>query len=118
MCLEEIFNKYKDSFVFNPLDKTINFTKRRATDYKLNRNVMLPGPLDNDKELEFELRRSGYMKAFDDYQEEESMQEHMDSNIRAVLRKEKKKKHIHKRKKKERRDPLNLKSSEIKLSRT
>ena len=43
------------------------------------------------------------------------MQEHMNKNIRAGLRKEKKKKkHIHKRKNKERRDLLNLKSSEIK----
>ena len=35
---------------------------------------MLPGPLDNDKELECEIRRSSYMKAFDEYQEEEDIQ--------------------------------------------
>ena len=35
--------------------------------------MILPGPIHNDQELECELRRSGYMKAFESYEEEEDM---------------------------------------------
>ena len=144
MNLEEIFNKCKDRFIYNPLEKTINFSRRRATDYKLNRNVMLPGPLDNDKELECEIRRSSYMKAFDEYQEEEDIQgmnifsgkkrlrsrvhtdlktgqkfnKFIDTDKTDSLMGQKKKRGLMKEKqwtkKKKMRDPINLKASEIK----
>ena len=71
MNLEEIFEKCRDRLIFDPLVNRIDFSKRRATDYKLNRSVILPAPLDNDKELECELRRKGYMAAFDEYIEED-----------------------------------------------
>ena len=50
--------------------KTIDFTKRKPTDYKLNRNIILPRPLQPDLELQCELRRRNYIKAFEDYEAE------------------------------------------------
>ena len=35
--------------------------------YKLNKNIKLPKPMSSNKELQCELRRTSYMKAFDSY---------------------------------------------------
>ena len=50
--LAELFNECKNRYVFNPVEKSIDFSGRRATDYKMNRNVHLPKPTDNDRELQ------------------------------------------------------------------
>ena len=60
----------KERFIYNPVGNYIDFTARRATDYKLNRNVNLPKPMNSEKELQCELRRSSYLKAFNDYRSE------------------------------------------------
>ena len=63
----KLFMKCKDRFIYNPVSNHIDFTTRRATDYKLNRNVNLPKPMDSEKELQCELRRTSYLKAFNTY---------------------------------------------------
>ena len=68
--LAELFSECKDRYVHNPVDNCIDFTTRRATDYKLNRNVHLPKPMSSEKELQCELRRSTFIKAFEAYQSE------------------------------------------------
>ena len=66
--LSQLFNSCRERFVFDPIRKCIDFTTRRSTDYKLNKNVILPRPMDASKELQCELRRKGYLKAFDKYE--------------------------------------------------
>ena len=63
----DIFNECKGRFVYNPLSKSINFSDRKATDYKLNRNVKLPEPMARDMEFDCEVRRREYMKQFSIY---------------------------------------------------
>ena len=65
--LGNLFDECKDRHVFNPINNSINFSARRATDYKLNKNIKLPKPMSSNKELQCELRRTSYMKAFDGY---------------------------------------------------
>ena len=63
--LLDLFRQCEGKFVFNPLEKSIDFTRRKATDYKLNRNIILPQPLTNDREFQCELRRKAYMEALE-----------------------------------------------------
>ena len=65
--LGQLFVECRDSQVYDPVENYIDFSTRRATDYKLNKNVILPKPMDSSKELQCELRRTAYLKAFDDY---------------------------------------------------
>ena len=123
MSLEEIFQECRDRLIFDPLMNTVDFSQTKPTDYKLNRSVILPAPLENDKELECELRRSGFMKAFDEYQVEHS--------DRRILSKGGKSGQMNKTKKKKvnsildqgkkgvfNKDPLNLTKNEIKAMKT
>ena len=55
-----IFDKNRDRRVYNPVSKSVNFTRRRATDYKLNRNVILPKPIHSEGEFFCEFRRRKY----------------------------------------------------------
>ena len=101
------------AFVYDPLKNEINFSKRKATDYKLNKSVILPDPLDSIEELQCELRRVAYMEAWKKYQE----------TIKDMNENTKAKKESKRRKKKTRilgacernssrintRDPINLK---------
>ena len=68
--LAKIFNENSDRKVFNPLSKTIDFSGRRPTDYKLNRHVFLPKSIDSLGEFECELRRREYMGVFNKYKQQ------------------------------------------------
>ena len=68
--MSKLYFECKDSYVHDPVNNVIDFTTRRATDYKLNKNVKLPKPMISDKELQCELRRSAYLRTFDEYQGE------------------------------------------------
>ena len=72
MTLEQLFDKCKTKFVYDPVENSINFTKRKPTDYKLNKSVTLPKPLDSELELQCELRRRSYMKAFEEYHSDQN----------------------------------------------
>ena len=61
------FEETKARFIFNPLKKTLNFNKKRVTDYKLNKHIILPKPLGTDSEFECEVRRRQYLAAFNKY---------------------------------------------------
>ena len=67
MNLIDLFEEAKNRYVFNPLNKTIDFANMKPTDYKLNRHVKFPRPLDTDREFEIETRRRNYIGAFRDY---------------------------------------------------
>ena len=68
--LMEAFKEARDSHIYDPLAEVITFAHRKPTDYKLNKRVILPKPLDSEKEFQCELRRLEYMKALDEYKQE------------------------------------------------
>ena len=85
--LLKLFEGVKNSHVYNPLDRTIKFSDRRATDYKLNKSVILPGPLDSNQEFQCELRRQFYMKALDQYSADYTAQKNKE-NEKLSIRKQ------------------------------
>ena len=119
--LGDLFQRCRKKFTFDPVENTIDFTARKATDYKLNKNVYLPRPMDSNRELQCELRRTNYLKAFDRYQKE--IQDMDTKSRRNITNKEsegKKNKHGSNEKKKsgnknkkQKRDPINLQGAEI-----
>ena len=62
-----LFMECKDRFVYNPVFRSADFSKRRATDYKLNRDIKLPKPMSGDLEFDCEVRRREYLRQFRDY---------------------------------------------------
>ena len=80
--IEEIWRENRDRFIFNPFEKTINFNSARPTDYILNKHINMPKPLSPEEELECELRRRGYMKAFTEYEEEKKKEGHIASGMK------------------------------------
>ena len=65
--LEDEWNKMNESLVYDPIKNRIDFNKRRVSDYKHNKRVVLPAPMSNDKEFECELRKNLYLQAFNEY---------------------------------------------------
>ena len=68
--LDEIYNIFKKNegrYVFNPITRKINFNSRRASDYKLNKNISLPKSLKGEAEFECEMRRREFMECFHNY---------------------------------------------------
>ena len=65
--LYNLWDQYKDRYVYNPMTNTVNFSRRKPTDYKLNKFVHLPRPLDSEGEFQCELRRRKYIKAYEKY---------------------------------------------------
>ena len=63
----KIFNESKDSLIFNPFVKTINFNKYRPTQYRFNKNVKLPKAMSTSKEYECEIRKRQFYSAFQKY---------------------------------------------------
>ena len=52
--LDELYSLFVESggkYVYNPFSDTINFNKRRASDYKLNKKICLPKPMSDELEL-------------------------------------------------------------------
>ena len=66
--IKKIWRDESHKYIFNPFTKTMDFGKRRPTDYKLNRRVKLPKPLDADGEFLCERKRRDLDKIFTDYQ--------------------------------------------------
>ena len=56
--------------VFNPVDGSLNYTRRRVTDIKENSKIHLPKPLDAGEEAKIEIRRQAHLKIFRDYRQE------------------------------------------------
>ena len=69
--LIKFFNENRDRKVFDPISKTVDFSGRRPTDYKLNKHVILPKPIDSLGEFECELRRREYMGVFNKVKQQE-----------------------------------------------
>ena len=55
--------------VFNPLEKTFDFKRKRTTDLKENSRVMLPKPLPTSWEAGMETRRRSHLSMFNTYKE-------------------------------------------------
>ena len=66
--LNEVFRENQNRFIFNPIDNRINFNKRRATDYKLNKSVKLPRPMEANEEFECEMKKREFIQEFKAYQ--------------------------------------------------
>ena len=65
--LAKLWENNSGRLVYNELTGSVNFTQRRPTDYRHNKGVKLPGPLDPDGEFSCELRRRKFMKAFNTF---------------------------------------------------
>ena len=68
--LKEIWDGEKHRFVCDPFHKTLDFRFRKPTDYKLNKRLMLPRPLDDVGEFYCELKRRSYNHVFDEFQKQ------------------------------------------------
>ena len=90
--LLNLFQQCEGKFVFNPIEKSIDFTRRKATDYKLNRNIILPQPLTNDREFQCELRRKAYMGALETHCSVIRSSREKEFKINAARRRKRKKK--------------------------
>ena len=67
--IEKLYFESENRFIYNPIEKSIDFRGRRATDYKLNRSVKLPKPLPAEDEFQCEVRRRSYLAALEAYRE-------------------------------------------------
>ena len=65
--LHEIFEDQKNRYIYNPIDMSICFNKRSASDYKMNKSIKLPKPLSNDQEFQCEIKKREYERAFQKY---------------------------------------------------
>ena len=65
--IRELWDDNEERFIYNPIKKTINFTKARPTDYVLNKHIHLPKPLEIEEEINCEIRKKKFMKAFKEY---------------------------------------------------
>ena len=82
----ERFEDVKERFTFNPLRKSLNFNKKRVTDYKLNKHIKLPKPLKTDSEFECEVRRRYYLSAFNKYKKIGSLKQPLSVREKKMLR--------------------------------
>ena len=71
--MKKIWDGEKHRFVFDPFNKQLDFRFRRPTDYKLNKRLILPRPLDDIGEFYCELKRRSYNQAFDDFQKQNDL---------------------------------------------
>ena len=58
------YNENKMRKVYNPIEKIVDFTQRKATDYKHNKSVKLPKSLPCEEELDIEIRRQEMVKTY------------------------------------------------------
>ena len=72
--LKKTWEKELHRHIFNPFDKTLNFNKRRPTDYKLNTRVKLPKPLSEKEEFHCEMKRQQYSDTMDEFINEQEEQ--------------------------------------------
>ena len=73
-AIYKIYSENRRRYTYDPFLKTINMNFRRVTDYKLNKNITLPKPLDTDEEFNCERRRRAIMGAFREYKKELDLQ--------------------------------------------
>ena len=55
----------RNSYVYNPFLNEINFNARKATDYKINKTVHLPKPLEAEEEFKCEQRRRAFLGTYE-----------------------------------------------------
>ena len=65
--LEGLWAKEKHRYIYDPFTKELDFRFRRPTDYKLNKRVSLPKPLNDIDEFQCELKRRNYSMTFEEY---------------------------------------------------
>ena len=65
--MAEIWKECRHKYVYDPINKSVGFANRRATDYKMNKFVHLPKAIDDTDEFYCEERRRKYLKIFDMY---------------------------------------------------
>ena len=65
--LGQLWEDESHSYVYDPFNKEVDFSKRRPTDYKLNSRIILPKPLPIDGEFQCEVRKRSYLHSFDEY---------------------------------------------------
>ena len=68
--IAEIEMEARSRQVFNPVDKTYDERKRRATDLKECNRITLPKPLPPTEEAKIDIRREIHKKIYDKYREE------------------------------------------------
>ena len=66
--LQKLWEAESDRMTYNQIAGSLDFTQRRPTDYRHNKNVKLPKPLDTDSEFSCEFRRRKILEAFDNFQ--------------------------------------------------
>ena len=65
--LWSLWAKEKHRHIYDPFENTINFEQRRPTDYKLNKRICLPRPLNEAEEFGCELKKREYVREFNQY---------------------------------------------------
>ena len=63
----DMWQKESHRYIYDPFNRNINFSFRRATDYKLNTRIKLPKPLDEESEFTCEMKRREYLRVFREY---------------------------------------------------
>ena len=66
----------KSRQVFNPIEKTFDYIKKRATDLKENSRVTFSKPLPTTVKANLETRRKAYLAKVITYKEENCNQQH------------------------------------------
>ena len=56
--------KTESRLVYNHVSKTLDMSRMRATDFKYDKRLMLPGPEQADKESLHQIRRNEMLKLF------------------------------------------------------
>ena len=63
----DAWNSVKHRYIYDPFKKSINFNYRRPTDYKNNKRIKLPKPLNSTQEFLCEVRRRKFISTFEKY---------------------------------------------------
>ena len=94
--ISKIWTDTKDRYVYNPVNRSVSFLKRKPTDYKLNKYTHLPKPLDFETEFQCEVRRRKYQSVLDGYKrgllDNGKKKRDTDKDLNITLRGKKKKK--------------------------
>ena len=66
-AMKRIWSTESHRYPFDPFVKTMNFSSNRPTDYKMNRRIKLPKPLDTEDEYKCDLRRRSLQETFREF---------------------------------------------------
>ena len=62
--LTKLWLNYKSRLIYNEIEETVDFSQRRPTDYRHNKYIRLPKPLDPDAEFLCETKRRRFLSIF------------------------------------------------------